>query len=279
MDTFVIIAALASAALHAAWNAAVKASSNPNGTMTAQIILAGLLAVIPLMWLGGPPMEVWPWMGLSLICMLAATQALLKGYVYAGFAAVYPLSRASALVVVVVIGWVIAKEVPRSEVLAGIALIAFGTVLFGWQRVPSAHVNWRAIGWAVCAGCSTAVCVYCDARGSRLSSALSYGLAQAVCNAVGFAVLQRIRVGSVVGMLRRHGRVAGMAAVASTTSYLLILWVWTQSAMAVGAALRDTSLVFAALIGVFLFKERIGARGWLALTVVVLGVAVLRASL
>jgi drug/metabolite transporter (DMT)-like permease len=82
--------------------------------------------------------------------------------------------------------------------------------------------------------------------------------------------------GAPWAIVTRHARLAVPAALASTASYLLILWVYTRAPIAPAAALRDTSAIFAMLIAALWLKERFGAVRLAALAVAIGGVALLR---
>src|SRR5262249_13044947 len=131
--------------------------------------------------------------------------------------------------------------------IGGIALVSGGVALFayGAGRRGSA-----AVVYAVLAGAFSAAYAFCDANGARHSpSVLGYGLTASAVNAVIFGTFHRVRNKvSIVEALRRHAGMATLGSAAAMLSYVLILWVWSRAPIALGAALRDTSVVFAALI-------------------------------
>jgi len=158
--------------------------------------------------------------------------------------------------------------------LAGIALVSTGVALFAIG--PGQHRPW-AVGYALAAGACAAAYIVCDAQGARLSPSVpGYALVVAVVNAAAFGTLHGLRRGSVVQALRVHWGLATFGSVAAIASYMLILWVWSRAPIAVGAALRDTSIVFGALIAVAVLKERLGPRRLAAVAVIASGVAALR---
>jgi drug/metabolite transporter (DMT)-like permease len=108
-------------------------------------------------------------------------------------------------------------------------------------------------------------------------SVAGYGLAASAVNGAVFGAVYRLQGGGPVrGALAAHAGVATFGAAAATTSYLLILWVWGRSPVAVGAALRDTSIVFAALIAVVVLKERLSRPLVVAVVLVAMGAGCLR---
>jgi drug/metabolite transporter (DMT)-like permease len=96
MDNSLVFAALLSAALHAAWNAAVKAHPRPPQAMTAQMLASALLAAPVLLWVGLPPPGAWPWMLASSTLGMGAVATLLRAYERGGFGVVYPMARAAS---------------------------------------------------------------------------------------------------------------------------------------------------------------------------------------
>ncbi|MGE0718414.1 MAG: EamA family transporter [Alphaproteobacteria bacterium] len=276
MDGIVVAAALASAFLHAAWNAAIKAAPDPRSAMAAAVVASGAVAVPLLFFLPMPAPASWPWLAASAVFNLFAMLALARGYATgAGFGLVYPLARATSPLLVTLFGGVIFGEHLGTLGLVGVALVSAGVALFAGgdgRRHP------LAIACALAAGIFTAAYILADAQGVRASaSMLGYGLVVSVVNAIVFGTVHRLRGGGpILAALRANPMVALFVPAASNASYPLILWVWSLAPVAVGAALRDTSVVFAALIAVVVLKERVTARRAAAIALVAAGAAALR---
>lgn len=275
MDGLVVAAALLSAFLHAAWNAAVKGSSDPRGAMAAQVVASGLVAAPLLAFLPLPPAAALPWLAGSGVFNLLAMLALANGYAHGGFGVVYPLARSVSPLLATLLARVLVGERLSATGYAGVALVSIGVALFA-----SGHGRQRpaALGFALAAGVASAGYAVCDAQGSRLSpSTIGYGLTVSALNAVVFGLAHRPRGGGPIrATLAAHAGLATVGAGAATLSYLLILWVWGRTPIAVGAALRDTSIVFAAPIAVAVLKERLGRSRVVAIALVTVGAGVLR---
>jgi len=258
-----VAAALLSAFLHAAWNAAVKASADPKGAMAAQVMASGLVALPLLAELPLPSAAALPWLAGSALFNFLTFLALLRGYEEGGgFGLVYPLARAVSPLLVLGLASAISGEAVSGLGTAGIALVSGGVAFFAYgegRQHPAAFL------YALLAGGASAAYAVCDANGVRhAASVLGYGFAVSVVNALVFASFYRLRTArSALAALRSHSAIAILGAAASTLSYLLILWVWSRAPVALGAALRDTSLVFAALIAAALGERltlpRLGA--------------------
>lgn len=265
MDAWTVSAALVSALLHAGWNAAVKASPDARGVMTAQMLASALIVLPGLAWTGLPPAAAWPWILASTSINLATVLSLLRAYEAVGFAMAYPVARALSVMLVVPLAAVVAGEVPGVSALAGIGLIALALVMLATDHVRGDAGAGRGLGWVALAGLGIAAYVLCDAQGVRAAgSPWSYGYAVSITNAAAMtaATAWSARHGGQaplhpLALLRRHGARAGPIAVASVASFQLILWVWSFSAIAPAAALRDTSAIFAVIIAVVVLKERL----------------------
>lgn len=217
MDTWVFAAALASAVLHALWNAAVKAHPVQREAMAAQMSGAALIALPGLAWTGLPPPAAWPWIALSTAMNMGAVVALLRAYERGGFGTVYPTARAAAVLGVVAVAPLVMGERLRPVALAGVMLVAAALVLLGLDtcRAGAGHLPRAALGWTLAAGALIAVYVLADAQGVRASgSPLPYGFVVSVTNALPIGWLYR-RTGAPWQLLRRHARLAVPAAGAS----------------------------------------------------------------
>ena len=260
MSPVQILAALASAALHAGWNAAVKASPSPTRTMTAQMVGSALIVLPGLALTGLPAKPAWVWIAGSTTLNLVTVTALLRAYALAGFGVVYPLVRALSVLLVVPLAAAAAGESLSAFGLIGVGLVAAALLLIAIDRRERDAIPRKAFGWTLAAGVATAAYVMCDAQGVRLAgSPLSYGFAVSITNAAAMLWKQSYGPSSDrkgVSPIAVHYVAAVLPiAAAAVISYLLILWVWSAAPIAPASALRDTSAVFAILIAVAWLKE------------------------
>lgn len=276
LDGAVVAAALASALLHASWNAAVKASPWAGRVMTAQMQAAAVLVLPILAWSGLPAPAAWPWMLVSTTLCLLAVAAMLKGYKHGPFGAVYPLMRASSVLLVLPVASLLAHETPAPLGVAGVLLIAFAVASLAFGADARRAFNRRALAWTLLAAACTAGYVVCDGQGvRRAGSPWAYGAGMSVLNAIGWSVYQHRRGQAWLG--ERAVWAWGVpAALASVASYLLILWAWTRAPIAPAAALRDTSAVFAAVLSVWVLKEPLSRRVLVAVLLAAAGAVLIR---
>ena len=275
MELWHVVAALASAVLHAGWNAAVKAAPRPADAMTAQMTLGAILVVPLLAWSGLPALASWPWIAASTALNLVTVKALLRSYDLAGFGVVYPVVRAISVLLVVPLAAGLSGEAPSRLGLAGIGLIAAALALLGLGNRGAGAFPARAFLWIAIAGVSTAAYVVCDAQGvRRAGSPLAYGFLVSITNALVMLAAQG-GLAAPRRLLPEAARALPIA-VASMASYLLILWVFSEAPIAPSAALRDTSAVFGLVIAVTLLREPFTALRLAAILLAAAAVPLLR---
>ena len=255
MEPWQVACALVSAMLHAGWNAAVKASARPAEAMTAQMVTSAALGLPVFFWAGLPAQPSWIWIAASTALNLVTVTALLRAYELSGFGIAYPVVRALSVLLVVPLAALASGEHLSVPGVLGVALVAVSLVLLAIGQRGDSAVGSSALGWIALAGITTAAYVMCDAQGvRRAGSPWTYGCAVSVTNALAMAWAQT-KVDRPWRIVTRHAALALPVAVASMTSYLLILWVWTRAPIAPAAALRDTSAVFAILIAIVWLRE------------------------
>ena len=252
IDSIVLGAALSSAFLHAAWNAAVKNSPDPGCAMAAQVVGSGLVSMPLLLLVPWPSAVALPWLCAAASLNLVVLIALLRGYAHGGgFGFVYPLARATSPLLVLVLASLLQGETVGPFGIVGIGLVSFGITLFA---LGEGRHQPKALAYALLAGAASAAYAFCDANGARHSSSIvGYGLIASLLNACVFGALHIMRHPVPLRLaLRSYLGVATLGTSAALLSYGLILWVYTRAPIAIGAALRDTSVIFAALIAAWL---------------------------
>lgn len=276
MTTWLVGAALTSALLHAAWNAAVKASAQPVHAMTAQMLGSAVLALPVLLWAGLPAPAAWPWMAASTLLNIGAVTCLLRGYRHGGFGVVYPMARASSVLLVLPLAGTVAGEWPTPQGIGGVALVSAAVMVLALGRGKARAMTRPALHWTLAAGAFTAGYIVCDGQGVRhAQSPLAYGCSLSIVNGVLWAGLQR-RGGLRFGALETQWPRVLPIALAAMLSYLLILWVWTLAPIALASALRDTSAVFATVIAITVLKEPVDRSALLAVGLATVGSMLIR---
>lgn len=285
MTTLVIALVLAAALAHAAWNAMLKGRKGEPLPITAGLCLAWLAFGLPLMFFVEPPAPAaWPYLAVSIVVHLVYTWLLVVAYRVADLSLVYPIARGTPPLVVAVIGWVLLREQPSAWGIAGVALVALGVLGLGFVRTrgakKGAREHWRGVGVALLVAAFISTYLMLDGVGVRASrSPLGYAvwLTTIQGGLFGFGALAfgGAEVRAEIWRRRRDGAIAGVLAAGG---YGIALWAMDQAPLAFVTALRETSVVFAAVIGALFLKESFGRRRILAALVVAAGVIAIQSS-
>ena len=255
MDLWHVTAALLSAVLHAGWNAAVKVNARPAEIMTAQMMLSAMIGLPGFLWTGLPAEPSWIWIAGSTALNLVTVTALLRAYELIGFGTAYPVVRALSVLLVVPLAASVTGEQLSLFGFLGVGLIVASLLLLPFAGTGHGRIPPIGYFWVALAGISAAAYVMCDAQGVRCAgSPLAYGFMVSITNALAMGAF-RGTLARPIQMVREHALAALPIAVASSASYLLILWVFRNAPIAPSAALRDTSSIFALVIAVLWLKE------------------------
>jgi drug/metabolite transporter (DMT)-like permease len=270
---------LFAALLHAAWNALIKASGDAVRDTAAVAAGAGLVAALLLPWVAAPAPAGLPYLLASCVLHQGYFALVAAAYRSGDLSFAYPLMRGLAPLLVAVASLVVLPHTPSPGLWLGIAAISAGVIWIGGVRVRSLRSHAEAAGFALGNAFIIAAYTLVDGLGVRAAGdPMSYGLWLFFLMAWPYlgVVLwtRRKRLVLPARALLTRALIGGMASVAA---YLIALWAMTQAPIAAVAALRETSVIFAALIGAWLLKEPLGRQRLAGACLVVLGIALLRA--
>jgi drug/metabolite transporter (DMT)-like permease len=278
-EVLATILILVSALLHAVVNAIVKASDDgllTRGCMnaTALVVAAPFAFFVP--W---PTEDLWRILILAMLVHGLYPFFLVAAYRYGDLSAVFPLARGTAPLGVAFLAAALVGEVVSAAKLLCIALISAGVAAFAFERATlSTPSRRRGVVLAVITGIIIAVYTVIDGIGLRVAdTSMTY--------IVWLFVLDGFFVSASVAIVRRHGlvpflrlnwRSALLGGILGVVTYGLALFALGLGAIAEIAALRETSIVFAALIGTLFLREAFGPRRMLAAVLVAVGVIALQ---
>jgi phosphonate utilization associated putative membrane protein len=278
----IVLAVLCGALLHAGWNALVKASGDKALDMALVHLLGGLCALPLLLWVGLPAPRAWPYIGASLTIHVGYYIAVVGAYKHGDLGLTYPIMRGFAplLVALASAAWI--GEVPSAASWLGIVGISVGVALVGLAHPSDTLHHGKALGFAFANAAIIALYTVVDGLGVRTAeTAARYVLLLFVLDGIPYAVivwLQRSREQRVQALryARRRWPVATIGGCASLGSYGIALWAMTRAPVASVAALRETSVLFAAVLGTWLLKEPFGLQRAFGTAVIVASVMALR---
>lgn len=264
---------LLSAFLHACWNALIKSSGDRLVLLTAVVGVSGIMGVVALPFIEPPGWDAAPWLAASIATHVVYYFCLLSAYREGDLSQVYPIARGSAPLFTAAIAWLLLDEGLRIPQLVGVIMVSVGVLVIAYIRMGGI-AHFRTVGWAL--GVAVCIAAYSsiDAAGIRASTSglgyIGWLLALDCLPLVIFTVLRRRS--RLIPELRRTWHIWLGGGLIAGVSYGAAVWVFQYGATAGVVALRETSVLFAALIGVFFLGERFGPRRIIAALFVAAGV-------
>jgi drug/metabolite transporter (DMT)-like permease len=279
MDLFVFMAVLAAAGFHAGWNALAKRRPGSFEAVALMSVACGLAALPFAAVTGIPHPASWPYIAASIALHFLYYLALAEAYRIGDLGHVYPIARGTAPLMTAVGAslWIGEKLEPMGW--GGIVALAGGIIMLSVRggRDPK-ELNLHAVGFALATAVTIAAYTLVDGIGARLAGSAGPYI---VC-LLAFDALLMLAFGLARSRARFiHEFAASWATVLSggalsAAAYGIVIWAMTVAPIALVAALRETSVLFAAVLGVIFLREPLKAVRVLAALLVFAGVVLLR---
>jgi drug/metabolite transporter (DMT)-like permease len=276
MSPLVTALVLGSALLHAGWNAIIKSSRNVL-LDTALVAAGAAILALPLTGFAGLPASAsWPYLGASAVIHVAYFSTLAAAYRLGDLSHAYPLMRGTAPLLVALFGVALLDERPGASMWLGIVLISAGILSLGLLQRGRAHRG--ATLWALANAAIIASYTLVDGTGARLSGAPAGYVAWLfwLQGLLFVALVAVVRKRAALVYFGRHWRRGLGGGLCLLSAYAIVLWAMTQAPIAAVAALRETSVIFAALLGSLFLHEHFGRQRLIAACAVALGIVALR---
>ena len=224
-----------------------------------------------------PSGEVWLWLLASGALHAGYKMFLAAAYQHGDLSRVYPIARGVAPMIVVLAGFFLLSDTLASKEYAGIALIGFGVILMARGVFSSGEARVIipfALGSALC----TAGYSMVDGLGARVAgNATQFTAWLFIFDALVFSTVTLAKSGvRQFSATRRNWAIGSFAGALSLVTYWIAVWAMTVAPIALVTALRETSVLFAVLIGVFWMKERAELGKLVAAIVIVSGIVLIR---
>lgn len=278
MPVEVMLLVLLGALLHASWNAMVRSSQDKLLDTVLIVTGAGIVALAGLPFMDMPAPASWPYLAVSVLVHVGYFALVAMAYHDGELSFAYPLMRGTALMFSAIAAALLLDESPSLNGWLGILLICGGVLLLAFDALRAGTFSGKAASYAF--GNAAVIVIYTliDGMGARLSgAAFSYTAWMLMLTAIPMLAACRMKLRpEVFGYLSANWRKALLGGALSLGAYGLALWAMTRTPIALVAALRETSVVFALLIAALFMREHITRLRYGAVAVVLAGVLAMR---
>jgi len=286
VDPLIVLLLLAAALMHASWNALLKADRSDRLATFGVIMTTGtLMGVLAVPFLPSIEPGAWKFLAISVVVHVAYYTFLLKAYSYGDLSHTYPIARGLGPLLVALVSGRLIGEHLRAQDIAGVlllsgSLVALALPLKGATPRPGGRHGLATL-FAVLTGLTIASYIIADGFGVRaagpdFSHRLAYIAWLCVLEGPWLLVLAIVlRPETVWSHLKRHWWKGMIGGVIANTGYGIAIYALVLGPMAHVAALRETSVLFGALMGTLLLGEPFGRRRIVAAVVIVAGLALM----
>jgi drug/metabolite transporter (DMT)-like permease len=279
MELHVFLAVLFAAACHAGWNALLKLRLEPLLALSLIAAASGLVMVVLVPVIDLPPPEAWKYIAASLAIHMVYYVALGEAYRTGDLSQVYPIARGAAPLMTALGAWTWHNEALGTNGWFGIFVLAAGIMVLSVRGgIGATRFDLRAVGFALITALAISAYTLADGTGARLgNSPFPYIVWLFILDGLMMLLfgLVYFRRRFITAFRQSWHLVLGGGAL-SAAAYAIAIWAMTQAPIAMVAALRETSVLFAAVIGVVVLHEPIRPIRIAAAVLVMSGMLLLR---
>jgi drug/metabolite transporter (DMT)-like permease len=276
LTPLIVAIVIGAGALHATWNAIAKHADDGLMAFAWIGIAATIAGGLGLVVTGLPYRAAIAFAIASAIIHVGYDLGLMASYRLGAFNQTYPIARGTSPLIVAVGAYFLAHDHLSAPALLGVVTLAVGLMSLAFSGGRLSRQDLPAVGAAVLTGLTIAAYTIVDGLGVRRAH-----------DPWAYVALLFVLLGppmTVAALIRRpatawrdvstatRGLLAGLLCV---LAYGIVLWAQTKAPLAEVAAIRETSVVFAALIGVAAFGEKFGRRRVAAAAVIATGIVLL----
>jgi drug/metabolite transporter (DMT)-like permease len=264
---FVLFAAV----LHASWNAMLHGNDDRFLSMTWMSIAIAAVSTVVILFTPWPAEAAWPYIITSGLVHIVYNVTLVRSYRRNDLAQAYPIARGSSPLLVTLGAALFAHEAIGPLHVLGIVMISGGIIAIALQ---GSHVSRAGVLAALTTGVTIAVYTVIDGIGVRLSGgqAIAYTAWMFLFYWLMPALFVAMRgLAALWSPVRSAPTAVGSSLVGGLVSILaygIVIWALQSGAMGAVSALRETSVVFAVLIGRVFLRETVSGKRWLACMIV-----------
>jgi len=278
MPLNIFLAIILAAFLHAVWNAMVKNEDNKYVAVTAIVLGHVPVSVLIILLTPIPSVESIPFIILSALLHIGYEWYLLSAYRFGDLTKVYPIARGTAPILITIVSLIFLGVALSNFEILGIIIISLGILSLSLQGAKGIK-NRSAVIYALVTGFFIMGYSITDGYGARVSNSfLSYMGWSFILNATIFPIILKINNKSeiITKTFKEGKKIFFIGGTLSYIVYGIVIWGFTQAPIALITALRETSIIFALLIGTFFLKEKFTLLKVIATFIIFFGVALLK---
>jgi drug/metabolite transporter (DMT)-like permease len=269
---------LLAAAMHAGWNALIKIQGDRLAVMAVVTAAGSLISLAVLPFVDAPDPASWPLLALTILLHTGYHFFLPRAYDHGDLGQVYPIARGSAPLLVTLGAVFIAGETMAPAALLGVVCLAVGVMALTFDKGAGVAKNPKAVLYALLTGTFIASYTVVDGLGVRQAgSILGFAVWLTVADGLlTFLLVSIWKPSAVRQILRRNLLVGFLGGALQVGAYWIIIWALALAPMAMVSSLRETSVLFAAVISTFVLKEGFGVWRFVSAGLVTLGLVLSR---
>jgi len=280
MPILAIALLLISAVLHTAWNLLIKQSQDKYIVTWWMVTIGGLFAIIALFFTGLPPRHMWTFALVSVL--VEATYFVTLSYAYHDndFSLIYPVARGTAPAFLALWSFLFLHEKLTTGGLLGLALIIGGLIVIGVNTLTQAHVTHVHFkGVAVALFIALLISIYSTIDGAAVKNgyALPYVMSMFALVPLPITpfIFREYKWGKIKQVLVDYPFRVPLAAILGVVAYLMAVFSYSIAPLSYAGAVREVSVVFGALTGWWLLKERMGGVRLIGAFVIFVGIVII----
>lgn len=274
MPIHLVLLVLFAALLHASWNALLRGGVDRLWSMTMMCVAIAIVCAVAALFLSPPAPESWGYALLSALLHVGYNLFLVRSYRVGDLGQIYPISRGSSPALITLGAALFAGETITPAELLGIGLVSGGIMSLAFRgrslSVPS-------LPYALGTGCFIAAYSVVDGIGARLSGApLAYTVwMSALWGVLMPLVYIGLRDARSLFSVRPGMLTAVVGGLVSLLAYAIVIYAMNEAPLGAVSALRETSVLFAALLGYLFLGEKLTVRRMLACVVIASGAIII----
>ncbi|MDQ7732898.1 EamA family transporter [Halomonas sp. SpR1] len=278
MSPEITMIVLLAAIFNASWNAIVKVSGDRIAVMAVITLLGSLVSALALPFVTLPDPASWPLLGFAILIHTAYHFCLPMAYQHGDFGQVYPIARGSAPLLVTLGAAALAGEMLGMLPLFGVLFLGVGVMSLSFDTRTGITRNPRAIVLALGTGALIASYTLVGGLGARQAGSV-----------LGFAVLLTLGNGLLTFVIALTWKAKEIKKVIGSNlapaiagggmqvgAYWIVIWAMAYAPLGMVSALRETSVLFAALISTIILKEGFGVWRFVSSGLIACGIALTR---